>query len=129
MSWFDTITSTPALIAGALGITAVVYARRQTAPQNPQPQQPQQQQTATAKTDEPAKPKEKMSVMSPPAANLQPPKVCTEWWWPLRGVGQSLSLADGKGRRSSRGSLRSGSRLVDQFPAPLQSRFCTLGSR
>jgi len=33
MSWYDTLTSTPLLIAGALGITVAVYARRHTADQ------------------------------------------------------------------------------------------------
>jgi hypothetical protein len=28
MTWLDTLTSTPVLIAGALGITAAVYAKR-----------------------------------------------------------------------------------------------------
>ena len=32
-SWYDTLTSTPVLIAGALGITAAVYASNHTANQ------------------------------------------------------------------------------------------------
>ena len=33
MSWLEILTSTPVLVAGALGITAAVYARRHTAQQ------------------------------------------------------------------------------------------------
>ena len=33
MSWYEIITSTPVIIAGALGITAVVYSRKHTSDQ------------------------------------------------------------------------------------------------
>lgn len=74
-SWYDTLTSTPALVAGALGITAVLYARRQT--QQQQQQQPKKEEPVKTTKLKTLDKKEKMSsVMSPPAANLLPPKVC-----------------------------------------------------
>ncbi|KAK1925462.1 cytochrome b5 [Papiliotrema laurentii] len=70
MTWLDTLTSTPVLIAGALGISAAVYAKRQSA--SPVTPAPVQSTSRTAQST--MEQKKDGSVMSPPAANLELPK-------------------------------------------------------
>ncbi|CAD6575346.1 MAG: hypothetical protein TREMPRED_001359 [Tremellales sp. Tagirdzhanova-0007] len=73
MSWYETLTSTPLLIAGTLGISAAIYSRRHTAHQVVT--QVKEVTAAAGADGGTAKMAQaSASVMSPPATDLAPPK-------------------------------------------------------
>lgn len=107
MTWYDTLTSTPALIAGAVGVSALLYIKATQKPSTPT--KTRRGSTFTSESEpfvsgrrsstvhaahaaQDAKAKPAMpGVMSPPAAELAPPKV-NQVWSPLTPVRPHSSL-------------------------------------
>ncbi|KAK4687166.1 membrane-associated progesterone receptor component, partial [Tremellales sp. Uapishka_1] len=74
MTWFETLTSTPALIAGAVGASAFLYTRSSTSPGRLAEQAKEFANATQADGGKAKMAQAAASVMSAPAAELAPPK-------------------------------------------------------